>query len=32
VKIKTPAEFAAAIADDAREWDGIVKETGIRLD
>jgi tripartite-type tricarboxylate transporter receptor subunit TctC len=32
VKIKTPGEFAAAIADDAREWEGIVKETGIRLE
>src|ERR1700722_10914938 len=25
VKIGTPSDFAAAIADDAREWDGIVK-------
>jgi tripartite-type tricarboxylate transporter receptor subunit TctC len=32
VKVETPADFAAAIADDAREWEGIVKETGIKLD
>jgi tripartite-type tricarboxylate transporter receptor subunit TctC len=32
VKIGAPGEFAATIADDAREWEGIVKETGIRLD
>jgi len=32
VKIGTPSDFAAAIADDAKEWDGIVKETGIKLE
>ena len=32
VKVETPGDFAAAIADDAREWEGIVKETGIKLD
>jgi tripartite-type tricarboxylate transporter receptor subunit TctC len=32
VKVGTPSDFAAAIADDAREWDGIVKETGIKLE
>jgi tripartite-type tricarboxylate transporter receptor subunit TctC len=32
LKIGTPGDFAAAIADDAREWEGIVKETGIKLD
>jgi tripartite-type tricarboxylate transporter receptor subunit TctC len=32
VKIGTPSDFAAAIADDAREWEGIVKETGIKLE
>ena len=32
MKIGSPGDFAAAIADDAREWDGIVKETGIKLD
>jgi tripartite-type tricarboxylate transporter receptor subunit TctC len=32
MKIGTPGDFAAAITDDAREWDGIVKETGIKLD
>jgi hypothetical protein len=32
VKVRTPGAFAAAIADDAREWEGIVKETGIRLE
>jgi tripartite-type tricarboxylate transporter receptor subunit TctC len=32
VKVQTPGEFTAAIADDAREWEGIVKETGIRLE
>jgi tripartite-type tricarboxylate transporter receptor subunit TctC len=32
VKIGTPGDFAAAIADDAREWEGIVQETGIKLD
>jgi tripartite-type tricarboxylate transporter receptor subunit TctC len=32
VKIGTPGDFAAAIADDAKEWQAIVKETGIKLD
>jgi tripartite-type tricarboxylate transporter receptor subunit TctC len=32
VKIGTPGDFAATIADDAREWEAIVKETGIKLD
>jgi tripartite-type tricarboxylate transporter receptor subunit TctC len=32
MKIGSPGDFAAAIADDAREWEGIVKETGIKLD
>jgi tripartite-type tricarboxylate transporter receptor subunit TctC len=32
VKIGTPDDFAAVIADDTREWEGIVKETGIRLE
>ena len=32
LKIGTPGDFAAAIANDAREWDGIVKETGIKLE
>jgi tripartite-type tricarboxylate transporter receptor subunit TctC len=32
MKIGSPGDFAATIADDAREWDGIVKETGIKLD
>jgi len=32
VKIGTPSDFAAAIADDAKEWGGIVKETGIKLE
>jgi len=32
MKIGTPGDFAAAIAVDAREWEGIVKETGIRLE
>jgi tripartite-type tricarboxylate transporter receptor subunit TctC len=31
-KIGTPADFAAAIADDARQWEAIVKETGITLE
>ena len=31
-KIGTPQEFAAAIADDARQWGTIVKETGITLE
>jgi tripartite-type tricarboxylate transporter receptor subunit TctC len=32
VKIGTPDDFAAVIADDTREWESIVKETGIRLE
>ncbi len=32
VKITSPGEFSAAIMDDARQWDAIVKETGIKLD
>jgi tripartite-type tricarboxylate transporter receptor subunit TctC len=32
VKIGTPGDFAAAIADDAREWQAIAKETGIKLE
>jgi tripartite-type tricarboxylate transporter receptor subunit TctC len=32
VKIGAPSDFAAAIADDARIWEGIVKETGIKLE
>jgi tripartite-type tricarboxylate transporter receptor subunit TctC len=32
VKIGTPGDFAAAIADDARQWEAIVKETGIKLE
>jgi tripartite-type tricarboxylate transporter receptor subunit TctC len=32
VKIGTPGDFAAAIAEDAKEWDAIVKETGIKLE
>ena len=31
-KVGTPADFAAAIADDARQWEAIVKETGIKLE
>jgi tripartite-type tricarboxylate transporter receptor subunit TctC len=31
-KIGTPGDFAAALADDAGEWESIVKETGIRLE
>jgi tripartite-type tricarboxylate transporter receptor subunit TctC len=31
-KVGTAADFAAAIADDARQWDAIVKETGIKLE
>jgi tripartite-type tricarboxylate transporter receptor subunit TctC len=32
VKIGTPGDFTAVIASDARVWEGIVKETGIRLE
>jgi tripartite-type tricarboxylate transporter receptor subunit TctC len=32
VKIGTPSDFAGAIADDAKEWEAIVKETGIKLE
>jgi tripartite-type tricarboxylate transporter receptor subunit TctC len=32
VKIGTPSDFAAAIADDAKEWEAVVKETGIKLE
>jgi tripartite-type tricarboxylate transporter receptor subunit TctC len=32
VKVGTPSDFAAALAVDAREWEGIVKETGIKLE
>jgi tripartite-type tricarboxylate transporter receptor subunit TctC len=32
VRIGTPGDFAAAIADDAREWVGLVRETGIKLE
>jgi tripartite-type tricarboxylate transporter receptor subunit TctC len=32
VKIGAPSDFTAAIADDARIWEGIVKETGIKLE
>ena len=32
VTIGTPQEFAAAIAEDARQWATIVKETGITLE
>jgi tripartite-type tricarboxylate transporter receptor subunit TctC len=32
VKIGTPGDFAAAIAEDAKEWQAIVKETGIKLE
>jgi tripartite-type tricarboxylate transporter receptor subunit TctC len=32
VKIGTPGDFAAAIADDAKEWEAVVKETGIKLE
>jgi tripartite-type tricarboxylate transporter receptor subunit TctC len=32
LRIGTPGDFAAIIADDARTWENIVKETGIRLD
>jgi tripartite-type tricarboxylate transporter receptor subunit TctC len=32
VKIGTPSDFAGVIASDARIWDGIVKESGIRLE
>ena len=31
-KIGTPSDFSAAIAEDARQWDSIVKETGITLE
>jgi tripartite-type tricarboxylate transporter receptor subunit TctC len=32
VTIGTPQEFAATIAEDARQWATIVKETGITLE
>jgi tripartite-type tricarboxylate transporter receptor subunit TctC len=32
LKIGTPGDFATAIADDAKEWQAIVKETGIKLE
>jgi tripartite-type tricarboxylate transporter receptor subunit TctC len=31
-KVGTAGDFAAAIADDARQWDAIVRETGIKLE
>jgi tripartite-type tricarboxylate transporter receptor subunit TctC len=31
-KVGTAGDFAAAIAEDARQWDAIVKETGIKLE
>jgi tripartite-type tricarboxylate transporter receptor subunit TctC len=31
-KVGTPGDFAAAIADDALQWETIVKETGIKLE
>ena len=31
-KVGTAADFAAAIAEDARQWEAIVKETGIKLE
>jgi tripartite-type tricarboxylate transporter receptor subunit TctC len=31
-KTGTPGDFAAALADDAHEWESIVKESGIRLE
>jgi tripartite-type tricarboxylate transporter receptor subunit TctC len=32
VKIGTASDFTAALAADAREWEAIVKETGIKLE
>jgi tripartite-type tricarboxylate transporter receptor subunit TctC len=31
-KIGTPGDFAATLADDAREWESVVRESGIRLE
>jgi tripartite-type tricarboxylate transporter receptor subunit TctC len=31
-KVGTAGDFSAAIAQDARQWDAIVKETGIKLE
>jgi tripartite-type tricarboxylate transporter receptor subunit TctC len=31
-KVGTAGDFTAAIADDARQWDAIVRETGIKLE